>query len=158
MTGIAIAEACSEADLSAIRTLFLEYGASLDFDLCFQGFDEELASLPGKYAAPGGCLLLARTANGDAAGCVGVRPLDGGAAEMKRLYVRSAWRGRALGVTLAERAVGFARDAGYALLRLDTVPGKMATADGMYRRMGFTPTPAYYDNPVPGAVYYALHL
>lgn len=107
-------------DIDAVRGLFMEYGASLDFDLCFQGFDEKLATLPGKYAAPSGCLYLMRCQNGDAVGCVGVRPLaEAGCAEMKRLYVRDNWRGDGLGRELAHRAISFAREAGYSTLRLD---------------------------------------
>lgn len=146
-------------DIDAVRGLFMEYGASLDFDLCFQGFDEELATLLGKYAAPSGCLYLMRCQNGDAVGCVGVRPLaEAGCAEMKRLYVRDNWRGDGLGRELAHRAISFAREAGYSTLRLDTLPDQMVRADAMYRRLGFVPTAAYHDNPVAGATYYGLSL
>lgn len=155
---IKIGVAQSPADIDDIRTLFIEYGASLDFDLCFQDFDTELASLPGAYAAPDGCLFLARAGNAQAAGCVGVRRLADGGAEMKRLYVRADWRGQGLGRRLADSAIGFARAAGYPVLRLDTIPGQMAAADAMYRTMGFAATSAYYDNPIPGARYYALRL
>jgi putative acetyltransferase len=117
MTGFSIIPACSDADLIAIDRLFREYGESLDFNLCFQGFEDELASLPGKYAPPTGCLLLARSPEGEAAGCVAVRAIYGDDAEMKRLYVRPQWRVRALGRTLADHAVAFARKAGYVRLR-----------------------------------------
>ncbi len=148
----------SPADMGDIRALFTDYAESLDFELCFQGFDTELASLPGGYALPAGCLFLARAENGVAAGCVGVRPLADGGAEMKRLYVRADWRGQGLGRRLTDSAIGFARAAGYPVLRLDTIPGQMAAADAMYRTMGFAATAAYYDNPIPGARYYALRM
>ena len=151
-----ISAANSSDEVAAVRALFLEYAASLDFDLCFQGFDEELAALPGCYAAPKGCLLLARDGPANAVGCVGVRRLTAGEAEMKRLYVRPEFRGQALGRRLAEAAAAFAWEAGYTVLRLDTIAAKMAEAEAMYRDMGFVRTAAYYDNPVPGATYYAL--
>lgn len=155
---ISVGLAQSPADIENIRALFAEYAASLDFDLCFQDFDAELASLPGGYAAPAGCLFLARGRDLQAAGCVGVRPMADGGAEMKRLYVRPDWRGQGLGRRLADSAIGFACAAGYPVLRLDTIPGQMAAADAMYRAMGFAATAAYYDNPIRGARYYALRL
>ncbi|MEX2616770.1 MAG: GNAT family N-acetyltransferase [Alphaproteobacteria bacterium] len=144
---ITIDVAQSPADIEEIRALFTEYAASLYFDLCFQDFDTELASLPGSYAAPDGCLFLARAGNGQAAGCVGIRRLVDGGAEMKRLYVRADWRGQGMGRRLADSAIEFARAAGYQALRLDTIPDQMANADAMYRAMGFEETAAYYDNP-----------
>lgn len=158
MHALNIREAALPQDLTTVRTLFVEYAESLDFSLCFQGFDEELAALPGKYAAPAGCIWLAEVADGAVAGCVAVRPIGDQDAEMKRLYVRPDFRGRALGKQLAEATVAFARQAGYAALRLDTIAASMAAADGIYRAMGFVETPPYYDNPVPGATFYALDL
>jgi ribosomal protein S18 acetylase RimI-like enzyme len=144
--------------MPAVKTLFLEYAQSLDFSLCFQGFDDEIASLPGKYGKPAGCIWLALEGDSALAGCVAIRPVGGQDAEMKRLYVRPAYRGRALGKRLAEETVAFARAAGYGALRLDTIAKTMAAAEGMYRAMGFVETPPYYDNPVAGATFYALDL
>ena len=158
MDRLTIREAALPQDLAAVRALFVEYAESLDFSLCFQGFDEELSALPGKYAAPAGRIWLAEAADGAVAGCVALRPIGEQDAEMKRLYVRPDFRGRALGKQLAEATVAFARQAGYAALRLDTIAASMAAADGIYRAIGFVETPPYYDNPVPGATFYALDL
>ena len=158
MAGFHIREAIFPQDLAAVRTLFLEYAQSLDFSLCFQGFDDEVAALPGKYGKPVGCIWLALEGEKALAGCVAVRPVGAKDAEMKRLYVRPAFRGRALGKRLAEETVAFARSAGYRVLRLDTISESMAAAERMYRGMGFVETPPYYENPVPGATFYALDL
>ncbi len=131
-------------DLDAVRDLFLEYAGSLNFNLCFQDFDTEIEGLPGGYAAPAGTLLLARV-NGEVAGCVGVRPLDAGRCEMKRLYLRAQYRGTKLGRRLAEQAIAFARSAGYARMVLDTLP-QMEVATRLYRELGFVRCKAYYDN------------
>ena len=155
--GAVIAGAYDGPALEAVRALFLEYAASLDFDLCFQGFERELAGLPGAYAPPRGRLLLATVA-GEAAGCVGLRPLAGDACEMKRLYVRPAHLGRGLGGRLARAAIAEARAIGYGRMLLDTVPAHMTAATALYRRLGFREIPAYYDNPVPGAAYFELAL
>ncbi len=137
--------------MNVVRELFVEYQRALGVDLCFQGFEEELAALPGKYSPPRGALYLAW--HGDAvAGCVGVRPLHGDACEMKRLYVRPAWRGLGLGARLADASIAAARQAGYARMCLDSLPS-LETAIGMYYRMGFTDTTPYYHNPLPGVVY-----
>jgi putative acetyltransferase len=132
------------AELDAVRDLFLEYAGSLNFNLCFQDFDTEIEGLPGRYAPPAGTLLLAR-ANDDVAGCVGVRPLDAGRCEMKRLYVREAFRGTGLGRVLAEQAIAFARGAGYRRMVLDTLP-QMTAATRIYRALGFARCAPYYDN------------
>lgn len=127
-----------------MRDLFLEYAGSLNFNLCFQDFESELEGLPGAYAPPAGTLLLARAA-GEAAGCVGVRPLDAGRCEMKRLYVRPQYRGMQLGRQLAERAIAFVRGAGYRSMVLDTLP-QMVAATRLYRELGFVRCAPYYDN------------
>lgn len=158
MPGLHIREAVFPEDMAAVKTLFLEYAKSLDFSLCFQGFDDEVAALPGKYGPPTGCIWLAQDDDSDFAGCVAVRPVGARDAEMKRLYVRPGYRGRALGKQLAAKTVAFARAAGYSALRLDTISSSMAAAERMYRAMGFVKTPPYYDNPVPGATFYALDL
>jgi putative acetyltransferase len=139
------------------RTLFLEYGRSLGFSLCFQGFDEELKNLPGAYAPPGGRLLLARYA-GHAAGCVALRRLEEGICEMKRLYVRPADRGKSLGRMLVDRVIAEARQIGYERMRLDTIESSMQDAIALYHRSGFQEIPAYRENPIPGALYLELVL
>ncbi|HEV8702534.1 MAG TPA: GNAT family N-acetyltransferase [Candidatus Polarisedimenticolia bacterium] len=149
-------QAESPDDLATARTLFQEYGASLGFNLCFQGFDQELAGLPGDYAPPSGRLLLL-IEDGQVAGCVALRKLDSGVCEMKRLYVRPEFRGRSLGRFLAEAIIREARDVGYARLLLDTVPS-MAAAIALYRDLGFRETAPYRENPIPGALYFELHL
>ena len=138
--------------LEDVRALFLEYAKSLGFSLCFQGFDEELRDLPGMYTPPSGRLLLASAESG-AAGCVGIHSLADGAAEMKRLYVRPAFRGHGLGRILAIRACDDARACGYRSLRLDTIAGTMDPAIELYRSLGFREIAPYRANPIPGALY-----
>jgi putative acetyltransferase len=154
---IAIAVAESPDEIEQARELFREYAEWLGFSLCFQGFDEELATLPGKYASPAGRLLLARCA-GELAGCGALRPLEPGICEMKRLYVRPQFRGRRLGLMLAERLIADAKAIGYEFMRLDTLPKKMTDANRMYRAMGFYDIPAYYNNPQPDVCYLELRL
>jgi len=149
------------AAIEMVRTLFLEYQRELGVSLCFQGFDQELATLPGVYVPPGGALLLLEAGNA-IAGCVGLRPLpgdrrDGAAAEMKRLYLRPAFRGQGGGRMLAEAAIAAARRAGYAHLYLDTL-ADMTAARALYRGLGFADVPAYYPNPLPGVRYCVLDL
>lgn len=139
------------------RTLFLEYGASLGFSLCFQSFDEELKSLPGAYAAPSGRLLLAQYEQ-QAAGCVALRKLEGDICEMKRLYVRPTYRGKGLGRILVERVIAEARAIGYERMRLDTIVSSMQDAVELYRRMGFKEIAPYRENPIEGALYMELLL
>lgn len=152
-----IRQAQSSADIEAIRALFLEYAESLGFSLCFQGFDQELAALPGRYAPPGGWLLLALD-DDHPVGCAGLRALDEpGVCEMKRLYVRPAARGTGLGRALAIAVIAAARELGYRAMLLDTL-ASMARAEAIYRRLGFKPTTAYYHNPHPEVRYFALDL
>ena len=146
-------EPATLADMAAVRDLFVEYERSIDADLCFQDFDTELATLPGAYALPHGCLLLA-WAGGDLAGVVGLRPLADGSGgdrlcEMKRLYLRPSHRGGGAGRRLAEAIIAAARARGYARMRLDTLHD-MTAARALYRSLGFADIPAYYDNPLPG--------
>jgi ribosomal protein S18 acetylase RimI-like enzyme len=143
-------QAEGDADLADARALFLEYAETLGFDLCFQGFQQELAELPGKYSPPRGRLLLARV-GGKPAGCVALRPLDD-ACEMKRLYVRPEFRGHRLGRRLVAAVLDEARRIGYRRMRLDTLPS-MATAIALYREFGFHEIEPYYHNPVDGAVF-----
>jgi len=135
-----------------VRELFLEYAKSLDFKLCFQGFDEELANLPGEYGRPSGCILLA-VQDHDVLGCVALRPWSSDIAEMKRLYVRPQFQGKGAGRLLGEAVVAAARDIGYRSLRLDTVPS-MAAAIHMYQSMGFYKIPPYRENPIEGTAYF----
>jgi len=144
-------------DLEEIRTLFLEYAKSLDFNLCFQNFEQELEKLPGKYAPPQGRLILCRV-KAAAAGCIAVQPLGEGICEMKRLYVRPEFRGMQLGLKLAEAIIEEARQIGYSAMRLDTIAGKMEHAITLYRSLGFQDIPPYYANPIPNAAYFELKL
>lgn len=149
--------ATSPSDLAKARELFLEYGESLGFSLCFQDFDEELATLPGKYAAPLGAILLAEEDEG-VAGCVAMRPLEAaGRCEMKRLFVREAFRGRGLGRALATRIIALARETGHREMVLDTL-ATMTEATSLYRSLGFVDIPPYTFNPLPNVVYLGLQL
>ena len=151
-------DACDSPSLVTIRTLFREYAAAIGIDLCFQNFEAELAALPGCYAPPAGCILLAESDPGrEPAGCIALRPLDPGICEMKRLYVRPAYRGTGLGRTLAVALIERARQIGYATMRLDTL-ASMTSAQALYRTLGFRECPAYYANPLPGVVYMELAL
>ena len=139
-----------------VRALFQEYSALVSEALCFQGFDEELAGLPGAYAPPEGALLIARDAQ-QAAGCVALRRVDAATGEMKRMYVRDAYRGHGLGRRLAVAVIEEARARGYARLVLDTLP-KLAPAIALYRDLGFRDTGPYLACPTPGAVCFELRL
>ena len=146
-------EAQTPDDLETVRTLFREYQRFLDVDLCFQGFEEELATLPGGYAPPQGRLLLARV-NEQAAGCVALRPLPAVAVcEMKRLFVRPAYRGQGLGRLLVTRIIAEATALNYAVMRLDTLD-TLDSAMRLYRELGFQRGVPYYTNPLPGVVYW----
>jgi ribosomal protein S18 acetylase RimI-like enzyme len=139
------------------RSLFLEYGRSLGFSLCFQSFDEELKNLPGAYGPPSGRLLLARYRH-HAAGCVALRKLEAGICEMKRLYVRPGDRGRGLGRMLVERVIAEARAIGYERMRLDTIASAMEDAIALYRRMGFKEIAPYSAIPIESALWMELLL
>ena len=154
-TDLAI-RAAAPGDIPACRELFLEYQRALGVSLCFQGFDRELEQLPGDYVPPRGGLWLA-SVDGALAGCVALRPIGGDVGEMKRLYVRPAFRGRHLGEALANHVIESARRAGYRVLKLDTLPS-MREAQGLYERLGFVDTPPYNDNPVDGVRFLALAL
>ena len=147
-----ILQAQTAAELDAVRELFDEYQRGLGVDLCFQGFAEELATLPGRYAPPGGRLLLALEGT-DPAGCVALRALEEGVCEMKRLFVRPAYRGQGLGYRLAMQIVNEAPALGYRLMRLDTLD-ILESAMRMYAAMGFQRRTPYYANPLPGVVYW----
>jgi len=143
-------------DLEDVRTLFGEYSRLVAEALCFQNFDQELEALPGQYAPPGGALWIARD-GGMAAGCVALRRLDDSTGEMKRMYVRDAYRGSGLGRRLAVAVVEEARLRKYARVVLDTLP-KLAPAIALYRDLGFRETAAYLASPTPGAICFELKL
>jgi ribosomal protein S18 acetylase RimI-like enzyme len=157
MSGVTIRDAETAAEIEQARQLFIEYAQSLGFSLCFQGFDQELAGLPGRYARPDGRLLLAEV-DGQTAGCVGLRPLESEICEMKRLFVRPEFRGMRLGRLLAERVITEAREIGYTRMRLDTIASIMVDAVGLYRQLGFVEIPPYCANPIPDALYMELAL
>ena len=150
-------------DLDVVRELFLEYATWLGLDLSFQGFDAELASLPGKYGPPGGCLLIARrldvlaNQSGEVIGCVAMRLFDAKRCEMKRLWIRPEFRNLGAGRMLALAIIDAARGARYDEMVLDTLES-MESAVGLYQSLGFVRIPAYYHNPIPGAVYFSLDL
>lgn len=152
----------ADSTIAVFRALCVEYAAELPFvavSLQHQGFDHELATLPGKYASPKGVILLARDGASDAwLGCVAVRPLDEpGTCELKRMYVRPVGRGRGIGRALAARAVEFAAAAGYGVMRLDT-DASMHAAIAVYRGLGFVETPPYNTDPCPDTRWFALDL
>lgn len=148
------------AQVEAVRGLFREYAASLAIDLCFQNFETELATLPGDYAPPGGALLLALV-DGVPAGCVAMRPLPESdhvnACEMKRLYVKPAFRRFGLGRLLTQQLIDAAMQAGHSCMLLDTLDD-MEAARGLYTSLGFEEIPPYYFNPIPGAHYLKVDL
>jgi GNAT superfamily N-acetyltransferase len=150
-------QARSPEQTSQARELFLEYAQSLGFSLCFQSFDKELAGLPGDYAPPDGRLLLAEF-EGQLAGCVALHKLDDKICEMKRLYLRPSFRGKGVGLALAEMIIAEARVIGYERMRLDTVEPVMKTAVVMYHRLGFKEIAPYRENPIEGAMYMELEL
>lgn len=157
---ISLTIATQPHEMEVVRDIFREYAGTLDVDLSFQDFEEELATLPGEYAAPRGQIVLAYV-DGSLAGCCALRPLDTAdytnAAEMKRLYVRKAFRGFGLGRTLAESILDTARLSDYACVLLDTLDG-MESARALYADLGFEEIPPYYHNPVAGSHYLKVDL
>jgi GNAT superfamily N-acetyltransferase len=156
MAAPSLSQATTAADIALARELFLEYQAGLGISLCFQGFDAELAALPGSYVPPAGRLLIARL-EGAVAGCGALRPLPGGDGELKRVYVRPAFRGHGVGLALCEALIEAAREAGHARLVLDTLPA-MREAQALYSRLGFVDTTPYTANPIEGARFLSLAL
>jgi len=150
-------QAESAAQVAQARELFAEYAQSLGMNLCFQNFDQELADLPGDYAPPDGRLLLVDYA-GQWAGCVALHKWGDGICEMKRLYLRPAFRGKGLGRVLAESIIAEARAVGYQRMRLDTIEPIMKDAVEMYRKLGFREIAPYRPNPIAGAMYMELQL
>jgi GNAT superfamily N-acetyltransferase len=153
---VRIAHAQTTEHYECIRKLFLQYAESLDFDLDFQHFEEEVDTLPGDYAPPDGCLILAEDTS-RWAGCVAMRCLEDDICEMKRLFVLPEFRGRGVGKVLAHAVIKQARTLGYARMRLDTVES-MQTARALYESLGFYPIGPYRYNPVDGASYMELML
>ncbi len=151
MTGFSINSAETDTDLELIRKLFREYEKAIGVDLCFQNFESELDSLPGDYAPPDGCLLIARFDNRPI-GCVALRRIDSSICEMKRLYLKPDYRRRGFGRLIAEKVIDEARSKGYSKMRLDTLP-TMIEAIALYESLGFTKIEPYRFNPIAGAVY-----
>ncbi|MDP2359990.1 MAG: GNAT family N-acetyltransferase [bacterium] len=149
-----IAPARFPEDLETVRGLFIEYAHHLGEDLCFQGFQQELETLPGAYGPPRGLLLLGEV-EGAVAGCIALKDLGDGVCEMKRLYVRPIARGCGLGRRLCLDLLAEARRLGYRAMRLDTLE-RLEAALALYRELGFRLIPAYYQNPLPGVVYLQL--
>jgi carbonic anhydrase len=158
---IRVVQAGDAGGIEAVRLLLRAYaeelGPSIGTVLCLQGFDEELAGLPGRYAWPGGCLLLAEE-GGEPVGCVAMHDLGGGTCEMKRLYVSRAGRGKGVGAALVDEVLRRAREAGYMRMVLDSVAGVMRSALALYRARGFVETGPYNDHPVEGTIYLAKGL
>jgi putative acetyltransferase len=149
-------DAASAEEIDLVRSLFREYQRAIGIDLSFQSFESELRELPGAYARPRGRLLLAFE-DDELAGCGALRPLAPDVAELKRMWVRPAFRGRGLGRRIAEELISAAREEGYRTARLDTLQ-TMREAIALYRSLGFRDIPPYYANPLPGAVYMELGL
>jgi putative acetyltransferase len=152
-----IRHATTIKEIAQARALFEEYARWLGVDLQFQGFAAELAGLPGYYGPPRGRLLLAWMDSGEAAGCVALRPLSESVCEMKRLFVRPAFRRQGLGRRLADRIVAEGRELGYSIMRLDTLPF-ITEALQLYQSMGFVPCPAYYGTPLAETIFLELKL
>ena len=146
----------SSDEMPAVRALFEEYAAAIGIDLCFQDFEHELETLPGAYAQPGGAIIVAEV-EGSLAGCVALRALGPSICEMKRLYVRPAFRRGGVGRVLAEAVIAEARRIGYRAMRLDTLR-TMVEAASLYRSIGFREIEAYCHNPIEGALYFELEL
>lgn len=158
---ISILPAATPEHYEIARTLFREYQAAIDTDLCFQSFEQELAGLPGKYAPPQGILLLAWMENSEGAtpaGVIAMRPLGDNVCEMKRLYVRPIARGHNLGRRLIEQLIEIARTAGYRKIRLDTLAGKMDRAIALYREFGFYEIEPYFGSPLENELFMEVEL
>lgn len=151
-----IIHARSGGELADVRSLFREYEAFLQVDISFQAFEAELTGLPGRYASPGGALLLAMR-GGYAVGCVAMRKLVPGTCEMKRLFVRPSYRKQGIGRILATVIIGEAKKAGYERMVLDTLD-HLEAARGLYRSLGFRRCLPYYGNPLPGVTYWEGYL
>jgi ribosomal protein S18 acetylase RimI-like enzyme len=145
-------QATTDEQIEAARALFKEYAAELAIDMCFQSFDHELQTLPGRYEPPNGRLLLVYD-NEELIGCIALRKLDERTCEMKRLFLRPGSRGKRYGRKMINELIEQARMIGYERMRLDTLPGKMDAAIALYRELGFEDIPAYYDNPLDGVLY-----
>jgi ribosomal protein S18 acetylase RimI-like enzyme len=152
-----ITEAKSPEEIAAAKSLFLEYQKWLNVDLCFQDFDNELATLPGKYASPDGRLYLVKSGD-EYTGCVGLRKIEDGVCEMKRLYIKLEHQGHGLGKKLIELIIKDAKSIGYKKMRLDTIKEKMPNAVDLYEKRGFKKIDAYYGNPDPHTLYMELDL
>jgi GNAT superfamily N-acetyltransferase len=144
-------------EMGEVAALFRDYAAWLDVDLCFQGFEQELAELPAPYAPPSGAILLARDMRGAAIGVIALKPLGQSVGEIKRLYVKPSVRGLGVGKALAAAIITEARRIGYAELKLDTLP-KLEGAITLYRGFGFEPIPPYGSHPYPGLMCLGMKL
>jgi len=152
-----IFQASSDLDIQTAHSLFEEYEASLGISLCFQNFAEELAKLPGEYASPDGRLLLV-SEDDVVGGCIALRKIDDATCEMKRLYIRPAFRGRGLGRKMVQAILNEAKEIGYTRIRLDTMPGRMDDAIGLYRSFGFKEISPYYSTPIDDTLFMELRL
>ena len=153
---ISIAHIHSESDIGHVHSLFQEYEIYLGIDLCFQNFEEELKNLPGNYAPPQGCLIIAKHGD-DIAGCVTLRKTDEDICEMKRLSVRPQYHSLGIGRTLTEAIIAEVRKIGYKIMRLDTIPS-MRRARALYTSLGFKEIAPYYQSPIPGTTYLEIKL
>jgi ribosomal protein S18 acetylase RimI-like enzyme len=151
-----IVKVTSKQQLKVAADLFREYQTFLDVDLCFQGFEQELATLPGKYSEPGGAIYLAQK-DDEIIGCVAVRPIKDDICEMKRLYVRDGFRGLSAGRQLAEKIISKAKQLGYKRMQLDTLE-RLESALALYKKLGFVEIHPYYENPLDEVVYWELDL
>ncbi|WP_044170625.1 GNAT family N-acetyltransferase [Flectobacillus major] len=146
----------SPEELQEVKDIFLEYAQNLNVDLCFQRFEQELETLSKIYAPPQGCIILAYHGQ-EVAGCIALKPIAEGVCEMKRLYVKNAFRGHSLGRKLAQEAISFAKQNGYQTMKLDTLT-TLHEAIGLYKSLGFQETPPYTFNPLDNVLYFELNL